>query len=94
MEPLGVLHDVWWDRLRRRLEACVLSEDVRHAYGSLNHDTEYAVLTAAGVSAADPRTQQRHDRTLEVHCGGGADGRTPSSTCPGASRGKGALCQG
>ena len=82
-ELLRVLHDVLWDRWRQRFEAWVLSDDVRHAYGSINHDTEYAVLTAAGVSAADARTLQRHDRTLEVHMGG-ADGRSPSSTYLGA----------
>ena len=41
VELLRVLHDVWWDRLRRRLEAWVLSDDVRHAFGSINHTTEY-----------------------------------------------------
>ena len=50
VELLRVLHDVWWDRWRWRLEAWVLSDDVRHAYGSINHTTEYAVLTAAGIS--------------------------------------------
>ena len=53
VELLGVLHGVWWDRWRRRLEAWVLSDDVRHAYGSINHDTQYAAMTAAGVAAAD-----------------------------------------
>ena len=55
VELLRVLHDVWWDRWRRRLEAWVLSDDVRHAYGSITPDTEYAVLTAVGVSAANAR---------------------------------------
>ena len=71
VELLRVLHDVWWDRWRRRLEAWVLSDDVRHAYGSINHTTEYAVLTAAGISPADAATLQHHDRALEVHMGGG-----------------------
>ena len=71
VELLRVLHNVWWGRWRPRLEAWVLSDDVRHAYGSLNHDTEYAVLNAAGMSKADARTLQCHDRTLEVHMGGG-----------------------
>ena len=79
VELLRVLHDVWWDRWRRRLEAWVLSDDVRHAYGSINHNTEYAVLAVAGVSAADAATVQHHNRTLEVHMGG-AYGRSPSST--------------
>ena len=35
VELLRVLHDVWWDRWRRCLEASVLSDDVRHAYVSL-----------------------------------------------------------
>ena len=86
VELLRVLHDVWWDRWRRRLEAWVLSDDVCHAYSSFNHNTEYAVLTAAGVSAANTTTLQRHDRTLEVHMGG-PDGRSPSSTYLGAGTG-------
>ena len=79
VELLRVLHDVWWDRWRRRLEAWVLSDDVCHAYGSIEHTTEYAVLTAAGVSSSDAMTLQHHDRAVEVHMGG-ADGRSPSST--------------
>ena len=60
VEVLRVLHDVWWDRLRRRLEAWVLSDDVRHAYGSINHTTEYAVLTAAEISpGCGPRRRAR-----------------------------------
>ena len=76
MELLRVLHDVWWDRSRRRLEAWVLPDDIRPAYGSNNHTTEYAVLTAAGISPADTTTLQHHDRALEVHMGG-ADERSP-----------------
>ena len=86
VEVLRVLHEVWWDRWRRRLEALVLSDDVRHAYGSMNHNTEYAVVTAAVVSAADATTLQCHNCTLEVHMGG-ADGRSPSSTYLGAGTG-------
>ena len=92
VELLRGLHDVWWDRWRRRLKAWVLSDDVRHAYMSLSHDTEYAVLTTAGISDADARTLQCHDRTLEVHMGG-TDGRAPSSICLGAGTGKGAQCR-
>ena len=93
VELLRVLHDVWWDRWRRRLEAWVLSDDVRHAYGSINHTTEYAVLTAAGISPADAATLQHHDRALEVHMGG-ADGRSPSSTRLGAGTGQGCPVSG
>ena len=93
VELLRVLHDVWWDRWRKDLRAWVLLEDVRHAYGSISHDTEYAVLTAAGVSAADTRTLQRHDRTLDGHMGG-ADGRSPSSTYLGAGTGQGCPLSG
>ena len=93
VELLHVLHDAWWDRWRQRLEAWVLSDDVRHAYGSINHNTECAVLTAAGVSAADAATVQRHDLTLEVHMGG-ADGRSPSSTYVGAGTGQGCTVSG
>ena len=88
VELFRVLHDVWWDRWRRRLEAWVLSDDVRHAYGSINHTTEYAILTATGISLADAATLQHHDRALEVHMWG-ADGRSPSSTHPGAGTGQG-----
>ena len=94
MELLRILHDVWWDRWRRRLEACVLSDDVRHAYGSINHDTEYAILAAARVSKPDARTLQRHDRTLEVHRGGAgltAGPLPPRAWAP--AQGQGALCQ-
>ena len=56
VELLRVLHDVWSDRWRRRLEAWVPSDDVRHAYGSINHNTKYAILAAAGVPAADAKT--------------------------------------
>ena len=93
VELLRVLHDVWWDRWRRRLEAWVLSDDVRHAYGSINHTTEYAVLTTAGISPADAATLQHHDRALEVHMGG-ADGRSPSSTRLGAGTGQGCPVSG
>ena len=93
VELLRVLHDVWWDRWRRHLEAWVLSDDVRHAYGSINHTTEYAVLTAAGISPADAATLQHHDRALEVHMGG-ADGRSPSSTRLGAGTGQGCPVSG
>ena len=93
VELLRVLHDVWWDRWRRRLEAWVLSDDVRHAYGSINHTTEYAVLTAAGISPADATTLQHHDRALEVHMGG-ADGRSPSSTRLSAGTGQGCPVSG
>ena len=93
VELLRVLHDVWWDRWRRRLEAWVLSDDVRHAYGSINHTTEYAVLTAAGISQADAATLQHHDRALEVHMGG-ADGRSPSSNRLGAGTGQGCPVSG
>ena len=88
VELLRVLHDVWWDRWRRRLEAWVPSDNVRHVYGSINHNTEYTILTAAGVSAADATTLQRHGRTLEFHMGGG-DGWSPSSTYLGAGTGQG-----
>ena len=90
-----VLHDsvVWWDRWRRCLEAWVLSNDVRHAYGSINHTTEYAVLTAAEISPADATTLQHHDRALEVHMGG-AHGRSPSSTHLGAGTGQGCPVSG
>ena len=88
MELLRVLHDVWWDRLRRRLEAWVLSDDVRHAYGSINHNTGHAVLAAAVVSAADAATLQCHDRNVEVHMAG-VDGGSPSSTYLGAGTGQG-----
>ena len=93
VELLRVLHDVWWDRWRRHLEAWVLSDDVRHAYGSINHTTEYAVPTAAGISPADAATLQHHDRALEVHMGG-ADGRSPSSTRLGAGTGQGCPVSG
>ena len=93
MELLRVLRDVWWDRWRRRLEAWVLSDDVRHPYGSINHTTEYAVLTAAGISQADATTLRHHDRALEVHMGG-ADGRSPSSTHLGAGTGQGCPVSG
>ena len=93
VELLRVLHDVWWDRRRRRFEAWVLSDDVRHAYGSINHTTEYAVLTAAGISPADATTLQHHDRALEVQMGGG-DGRSPSSTHLGAGTGQGCPVSG
>ena len=56
VELLHVLHDVWWDRWRRRLKVWVLLDDVRHVYGSINHTTEYAVVTAAGISTADATT--------------------------------------
>ena len=93
VELLRVLHNVWWDRWRRRLEAWVLSDDVRHAYGSINHTTEYAVLTAAGISPADAATLQHHDRALEMHMGG-ATGRSPSSTRLGAGTGQGCPVSG
>ena len=93
VELLRVLHDVWWDRWRRRLEAWVLSDDVRHAYGSINHTTEYAVLTAAGISTADATTLQHHDLALEVHMGG-AGGQSPSSTYVGAGTGQGCTVSG
>ena len=82
-----------WDRWRRHLEAWVLSDDVRYANGSINHTTEYAVLTAAGISPADAATLQHHDRALEVHMGG-ADGRSPSSTRLGAGTGQGCPVSG
>ena len=91
VELLRVLHDVWWDRWRRSLEAWVLSDDVRHAYGSVNHRTELSSLTAAGVSATDSATLQNHDRKLEVHMGG-ADGRSPSSPSWAPARGRAAQC--
>ena len=93
VELLRVLHDVWWDRWRRRLEAWVLSDDARHVYSSINHTTEYVVLTAAGISTADATTLQHHDRALEVHVGG-ADGRSPSSTYLGAGTGQGCPVSG
>ena len=88
VELLRVLHDVWWYGWRQLLEARVLSDDARHAYGSLSHDTEYGVLTAAGISDGDARVLQRHDRTLKVHMAG-TDRRARSSTCLGAGRGQG-----
>ena len=93
VELLRVLHDVWSDRWRRRLEAWVPSDDVHHAYGSINHTTEYAVPAAAGISTADQKTLQHHDRALEVHMGG-ADGRSPSSTYMGAGTGQGCPVSG
>ena len=44
--------------------------NVRHVYVSINHTTEYAVLTAAGISTADAMTLQHHDRG-GAHGGGG-----------------------
>ena len=73
--------------------ADVPSDDVRHVHGSINHNTEYAVLTDAGVSAADATTLQHHDRALEVHMGG-ADGLSPSSTYLGAGTGQGCPVSG
>ena len=93
VELLRVLHDVWLARWRRRLEAWVPSDDVRHVYGSINHTTEYAVLTVAGMSPTDATTLQQHDRALEVHMGG-ADGRYPSSTHLGAGTGQGCPVSG
>ena len=93
VELLRVLHDVWWDRWRRLLEAWVLSDDVRHACGSINHTTEYTVLTVAGISSADFTTLQQHDRAVEVHMGG-ANGRSPSSTYLGAGTGQGCPVSG
>ena len=86
VELFRVLHDVWWDRWRRRFEAWLVSDDVRHAYGSINH-------TAAGISLADATTLRHHDRALEVHMGG-ADGRSPSSTHLGAGTGQGCPVSG
>ena len=40
VELLRVLQDEWWDRWRRHLEVWLLSDGVRHAYGSINHTTE------------------------------------------------------
>ena len=71
----------------------LLHQIVRHAYGSLSHDTAYTVLTAAAISDADAWVLQRHDRTLEVHMGG-TDGWAPSSTCLGASTGQGCPMSG
>ena len=54
VELLRVLHDVWWDCWRRRLEAWVLSDDVRHAYGSINHNTEYLEVHLGGADGRSP----------------------------------------
>ena len=93
VELLRLLHDVWWDRWRRRLEAWVVSDDVRHAYGSIDRTTEYAVLIVAVISTGDATTFQHHDHALEVHMGG-VDGRSPSSTYPGAGTGRGCPVSG
>ena len=52
VELLRVLHDVWWDRWRRRLEAWVLSDDVRHAYGSINATPHRDALLHRGLRPA------------------------------------------
>ena len=91
VELLRVLHDVWWDRSRRCLEPWVLSNDVRHAYRSLSHNTEHAVMVAAGISNADalvhiatngPWRSILGEPTAEPH---------PLPVCEPA-RGKGARC--
>ena len=93
VELLRVLHDVWWDQWRQQSEAWVLSDDVRHAYGSLSHRTEHMVLVSAGLKDTDARVPQRHDQDLHIHMGG-ADGKAPSATHLGAGTGQGCPISG
>ena len=71
----------------------MLSDDARHAYGSLSHRTKHAVLVSAGVTDTDARVLQRHDHELQIHMGG-ADGKAPSTTRLGAGTGQGCPISG
>ena len=57
----------------------ILSDNTRHAYNSLSHDTEHAVILSVGVFDTDARILQNHDRRLETHMGG-TDGKAASTT--------------
>ena len=45
---LRVLHDYVWFRFFRRKRLCLVVDDVRHAYGSIVHDTLRCLLRLAG----------------------------------------------
>ena len=45
---LRVLHDYFWFRFHRRKCVCLVVDDVRHAHGSVVHDTLRWLLRLAG----------------------------------------------
>ena len=88
VQLLRVLHQVWWNRWRHQLEAGVLSDNVRHAYGSLSHRTEHAELVTAGITDTDARILQKHGQELQILMGG-TGGKAPSTTRLGVGTGQG-----
>ena len=67
---LRVLHNYIWFSFFRRRCVCLVIDDVRHAYGSLVHDTLHCLLRLAGFPTAVVDMILLATSEAPVHMGG------------------------